>query len=164
MGDKLFKPEDFDKNPKETKVSHRVALLTALILVVMLVVIAFMYWNKTDAYNEGTVDGQAVEKYSQSGDNLMEIDEVSSQKNTISDSNKVAVEESKEPQVVNTENVKNNVSYEKETGVSVSVEEKARQVIRGGYGNGNIRKQKLGEEYSEIQSAVNEMYRKGLVK
>ena len=44
------------------------------------------------------------------------------------------------------------------------VEEKARQVIRGDYGNGNVRKQKLGEEYSEIQSAVNEMYRKGLVK
>ena len=65
---------------------------------------------------------------------------------------------------MNTENVKNNVSYEKETGVSVSVEEKARQVIRGDYGNGNVRKQKLGEEYSEIQSAVNEMYRKGLVK
>ena len=47
---------------------------------------------------------------------------------------------------MNTENVKNNVSYEKETGVSVSVEEKARQVIRGDYGNGNVRKQKLGEE------------------
>ena len=46
----------------------------------------------------------------------------------------------------------------------VDVEEKARQVIRGDYGNGNVRKQKLGEEYSEIQSAVNEMYRKGLVK
>lgn len=46
----------------------------------------------------------------------------------------------------------------------VNVEEKARQVIRGDYGNGNVRKQKLGEEYAEIQSAVNEMYRKGLVK
>ena len=46
----------------------------------------------------------------------------------------------------------------------VDVEEKARKVIRGDYGNGNIRKQKLGEDYSEIQSAVNEMYRKGLVK
>ena len=40
----------------------------------------------------------------------------------------------------------------------------ASRVIRGDYGNGNVRKQKLGEEYSEIQSAVNEMYRKGLVK
>ena len=46
----------------------------------------------------------------------------------------------------------------------VDVEEKARQVIRGDYGNGNIRKQKLGDEYSVIQSTVNEMYRKGLIK
>lgn len=44
------------------------------------------------------------------------------------------------------------------------VEDKARQVIRGDYGNGSIRKQKLGNEYSVIQSTVNEMYRKGLVK
>lgn len=47
---------------------------------------------------------------------------------------------------------------------SGSLEEKAKEVIRGNYGNGEDRKQKLGEHYSEIQSKVNEMYRSGLVK
>jgi hypothetical protein len=43
-----------------------------------------------------------------------------------------------------------------------SVEDKARQVIDGVYGNGTDRKKALGEEYRAIQSKVNELYRRGL--
>lgn len=43
------------------------------------------------------------------------------------------------------------------------VEKKALSVIRGIYGNGEERKNKLGTEYQMIQDKVNEMYRKGLV-
>lgn len=43
--------------------------------------------------------------------------------------------------------------------VSGSVEEKARQVIRGDYGKGQERKDKLGAAYTEIQGKVNEIYR-----
>ncbi len=46
---------------------------------------------------------------------------------------------------------------------SGSLEQKAKEVIRGNYGNGIERKQKLGEQYTEIQGKVNEMYKKGLV-
>lgn len=48
--------------------------------------------------------------------------------------------------------------------LSGTLEEMAMDVIRGNYGNGEVRKQKLGDQYSEIQSKVNEMYRNGLVK
>lgn len=44
-----------------------------------------------------------------------------------------------------------------------TVEEEAKEVIRGKYGNGAVRKKNLGDRYSEIQSKVNEMYRNGLV-
>ena len=44
------------------------------------------------------------------------------------------------------------------------VVENAKRVIRGDFGNGQERKDKLGSAYSEIQSKVNEMYRQGLVK
>lgn len=47
--------------------------------------------------------------------------------------------------------------------VSGDVEENARRVIRGYFGNGKIRKDKLGASYPEIQGRVNEMYRQGLV-
>lgn len=46
---------------------------------------------------------------------------------------------------------------------SNSLVQKAKEVIRGNYGNGIERKQKLGEQYTEIQGKVNEMYKKGLV-
>ncbi len=47
--------------------------------------------------------------------------------------------------------------------VSGDIEENARRVIRGDFGNGQERKDKLGSSYSEIQGKVNEMYRQGLV-
>lgn len=47
--------------------------------------------------------------------------------------------------------------------ISGDVEENARRVIRGDFGNGQERKDKLGSSYSEIQGKVNEMYRQGLV-
>ena len=47
--------------------------------------------------------------------------------------------------------------------MSDNVEENARHVIRGDFGNGQERKDKLGSAYAEIQSKVNEMYRQGLV-
>jgi hypothetical protein len=40
-----------------------------------------------------------------------------------------------------------------------SVEDKARQVIDGVYGNGTDRKNALGDEYAVIQAKVNELYR-----
>lgn len=44
------------------------------------------------------------------------------------------------------------------------IEESARRVIRGHFGNGKERRAKLGASYTEIQSKVNEMYRQGKVE
>lgn len=43
--------------------------------------------------------------------------------------------------------------------LSGSLEEQARRVIRGDYGNGAERRERLGDRYSEIQNRVNEIYR-----
>lgn len=44
-----------------------------------------------------------------------------------------------------------------------TTEQTANRVIQGEFGNGKVRKRKLGKSYSEVQKKVNEMYRKGLV-
>lgn len=44
-----------------------------------------------------------------------------------------------------------------------TLDEQARMVIRGDFGNGEERKQKLGSSYDAIQKRVNEMYKEGLV-
>lgn len=45
--------------------------------------------------------------------------------------------------------------------ISGTLEQKAKHVIRGDFGNGKERKDKLGSEYDDIQRKVNEMYRNG---
>ena len=45
--------------------------------------------------------------------------------------------------------------------VSGDIETEAYNVIRGDYGNGRERMEKLGSRYQEIQSRVNELYRQG---
>lgn len=44
-----------------------------------------------------------------------------------------------------------------------TLEEKAKQVIRGDFGNGMDRKNALGEDYREIQDKVNELYKNGAI-
>jgi len=48
------------------------------------------------------------------------------------------------------------------TPLQGTLDEKALKVIRGDFGNGHIRKEKLGSEYQAIQRRVNEMYRDGI--
>jgi len=60
--------------------------------------------------------------------------------------------------------INNNSSVSKNNGSSNSsnqgtIEEKAKQVLDGVFGNGTDRKNALGAEYDAIQAKVNEMYR-----
>lgn len=43
------------------------------------------------------------------------------------------------------------------------IETLALETIRGDYGNGQLRKELLGENYAEIQARVNQLYREGKV-
>ena len=54
-------------------------------------------------------------------------------------------------------------NHSQQVVVNGSTEEAALDVIRGIYGAGLERKQKLGDRYKEIQSIVNEMFRNGQV-
>lgn len=67
---------------------------------------------------------------------------------------------------VTTSNEKSSVasSEKSDNNVDGDVETNARRVIRGDFGNGQVRKDRLGSSYSEIQDRVNEMYRQGLVR
>ena len=56
----------------------------------------------------------------------------------------------------NVEDVENSVDNSK------SIEELAKEVIAGKYGNGEERKQKLGNLYNEVQAKVNSIYGKNV--
>ena len=63
-----------------------------------------------------------------------------------------------------TEKSMNTTVEKSDNNVDGDVETNARRVIRGDFGNGQVRKNRLGSSYSEIQGRVNEMYRQGLVR
>ena len=69
--------------------------------------------------------------------------------------------------VQQTQSPKNNATATQIASASApiggDVVENAKRVIRGDFGNGQERKDKLGSAYAEIQGKVNEMYRQGLV-
>lgn len=68
--------------------------------------------------------------------------------------------------IINSNNLEkyDNVSHETSNNVSqeTNIEELARKVINGDYGNGEERKQKLGNLYNEVQKRVNEILNKNV--
>lgn len=66
--------------------------------------------------------------------------------------------------MTSTEKSSTSPSENSDNNVDGDVETNARRVIRGDFGNGQVRKDRLGGLYSEIQSRVNEIYRQGLVR
>lgn len=170
-------------NGKEPKYNKKWILLVVAAIVVIACVIGFKQLNQSSNNTDNTtpttslVDSTSVEKtdsvqtkenHSEAGNATASNGENESRSET-KDSN--ASPSSNPP--AETKDVKEPPSHIQNTSVQSSttteslstgsVEDEARQVIRGVYGNGSVRKQKLGNRYSEIQSKVNEMYRNGQV-
>lgn len=57
----------------------------------------------------------------------------------------------------NESNTQNTSASQENTNQEFDIEEMANKVIRGEFGNGNDRKELLGESYKEIQNRVNEI-------
>lgn len=116
---------------------------------------------------QGTSETKVNEDVVETKGNPNNSENVTAEKNeSMSDTDSDAkVSQSQEQSSVTT-SVKEISSIAQSKNVNVPVgtlEEKARLVIRGDFGNGEERKMKLGSEYSAIQGKVNEMYSKGLV-
>ena len=108
--------------------------------------------NQSEAENATASDGENVEKSETKESNA-----------SPSTSNSSAESKDEKEPAAHSQNTSIQTKITEESLSTGSVEDEARQVIRGVYGNGSVRKQKLGSRYSEIQSKVNDMYRKGLV-
>jgi len=106
--------------------------------------------SQVDANNNPVTNEQPV-----SATNPNEV-----QKTSKSNSNNAkAVSPNSETKSQNSPNA--GASSESVSQLQGSIEQKARQVINGEFGNGSDRKVALGDEYASIQAKVNEIYRKG---
>lgn len=101
------------------------------------------------------------------GDNIQtsEVNSTPSSSTVSPDANATTTNPISAEQVVSTTN-QNSTTNEATSSNSVlstvSIEDKATRVISGAFGNGDERKQALGDEYEAIQAKVNEIYRNKL--
>lgn len=121
--------------------------------------------GKSDAIVTDSLTKDSVQKDSTLADSLKKENSsvVSNEESNNKETEDIKDEMQSKASVPVDTNVKSQQESNTESSSMGSVEDKAKQVIRGIYGNGSVRKQKLGNDYAEIQGKVNEMYRNGLV-
>lgn len=163
------KEKPVDSNP--TASNSRKKLLIGLTVLIVVVIAGFVFFDnnqstgKSDAIVTDSLTKDSVRKDSTIADTLNK-EKPTVVSNGESDNKETEDKkdemQSKASVPVGT-NVKSQQESNEESSSIGSVEAKAKQVIRGIYGNGSVRKQKLGNDYAEIQGKVNEMYRNGLV-
>lgn len=147
--------------------------LWLLILVVIVILVVFSIKNCSSDGNESkveettTTEQQTFKKETQSANK--ESSTIAPEESTVS--NETASSSGVEkPITPKTDSKPASVPIAKNTSTSQpvatskpslqgSLDDKAKQVIRGNFGNGTERKLNLGNEYAAIQQRVNEMYR-----
>lgn len=159
--------------PKEEKKSNK-GIFIGMAIVAALVIGGALLFSDKDATTSENATESAVESIAQNNVNSAalpnELTEQSSKDSTNNTSeqikdanansaNELSLQNAHEPSEVQT-----NSSYSRiSESLSSDAQENAQRVIRGEFGNGQERKDRLGSSYAEIQNKVNEMYRNGLV-
>lgn len=144
-----------------------------IVVVAAIITGLFFFANKE---NKKSIDNTAIEIAIQNTENKDNSNDITTAESTNEEANPNGETVSaNSPELSVPANTDTNTNKESATSPSANqssivpvnvngtIEEKARQVIRGDFGNGQERKDKLGASYSEIQSKVNEMYRQELV-
>lgn len=173
----LFESGDFDK-PVEENQNSKAKIIGGLLIAAVIIAGGIFFANNNKANdncsNKSATESVAQEKEKHGTDNKYSSTESNGKTEAMAsvgaEGKPAANEANPKPYAVDenhvttsTERYPTSPSEKSENNVDGNVEANARRVIRGDFGNGQERKDKLGSSYSEIQSKVNEMYHQGLV-
>jgi len=175
---KIFRPEDFEKQKHSEKTTGNGGTLkkVAVVVPVLLVVgggcwYAFSISKDTGAPTDETASVVQTEQEKGLADSTAsnvptEEDTTTPVANDAEGTDAPQTAKSDAEHSTESSEPIANATNQEEPAVSLTgtLEQKANDVIRGIYGNGQERKEKLGNEYRTIQDKVNEMYRNGLVR
>lgn len=166
-----------DKQPSVTKKSPVFVILSVLALIGLG---TFLFLNTNNPNQSEATVGPEVVSEAQNSNNAVTVDEISTTANanttqaseaSMASGGRIPQSSSSgstdgtsnvsqgSPNAGNQSGSNNNLSSNGSASSSGSIEEKARQVISGSFGNGEERKQALGTEYAAIQAKVNELYK-----
>ena len=180
--------ESQNSNPKQKGNGKKWGLLIALVAMVVIAVLLFkpgkadndsfvvsqtvaetVAKNTSETFaqvaEQGTSEAKANEDVVETMGNPNNSENVTAGNDkSKSDSDAKTSQSQEQPSATTSVKKASSIAQSKDISVPVgTLEEKAKLVIRGDFGNGEERKVKLGSEYSAIQGKVNEMYAKGLV-
>ena len=162
--EKLFTPEDFDKDPKTPKKGYIKWIIIAVIgILAILAIISGLKGCNSDNQSQSTeISSTSV---SEMQDSVVAI-EVVEDIDSIADGTHLAKESFDEhitdKTVFSKDVTEHSEAFATNTEVTSNLEKEVLKVIRGDYGNNPIRRKKLGSNYQSIQNRVNELKREGV--
>lgn len=133
--------------------------LVAVIVLVVLAILAFFIYKGCGSGTSETDSSPVVELSDSTSNEPSDSISDKSAPNQSTDTSTSSSNTSDDTQAVG--NVSEQTVPATQSSSEKSVEEKAKDVWDGVYGNGAERKDKLGSDYKAVQKRVNEMYRNG---
>lgn len=165
-----------ENNPSSPYPADKAKIIGGLVVAAVIIAGGIFFANNDKANNNGSnklatkavaqekYDADSNESTTESNDKTVAMtSEGAERKSAANEATPKSYAADESHVTTSTEKSSTSHSEKSDNNVGGDVETNARRVIRGDFGNGQERRDKLGSSYSEIQDKVNEMYRQGLV-
>ena len=162
--EKLFTPEDFDKEPRNTWKKRIKWVVIGVLFIIAVAVGCGIKVCKTKHLPQRNPISDSMSRVEDS-DSIDFVSKESSLTNpgdpTVPSTDN-ELREIMDKEIVSKDSLSKPLLPTTEDKTNVNVDKQALKVIRGEYGNNPYRKATLGEDYLPIQNRVNELKKKGV--
>ena len=161
--EKLFTPEDFDKEPKTPKKGYiKWIIIAALGILAILAIIFGLKGCNSDNQSQSTeISSTSVSEMQDSVVAIEVVEDVDSIVDGTNQAKESFDEQTTDKSIISIESPEKIAEPVSDTDGVSNVETEALKVIRGDYGNNPERRKNLGRNYQSIQNRVNELKRQG---
>lgn len=161
--EKLFTPEDFDKEPKTPKKGYMKWIIIAVIgiLVILAIIFGIKGCNSDNQSQSTEINSTSVSEMQDSVVALEVVEDIDSITDGTPQAKEPFDEQTIDKSTISIESPEKIAEPVSNTDAVSNVETEAIKVIRGDYGNNPERRRNLGSNYQTIQNRVNELKREG---
>ena len=161
--EKLFTPEDFDKEPKTPKKGYIKWIITAVIgiLAILAIIFGLKGCNSDNQSQSTEISSTSVSEMQDSVIAIEVVEDIDSIAEGTHQAKESFDEQTTNKSTISIESPEKIEEPISNTDGASNVETEALKVIRGDYGNNPERRRNLGSNYQSIQNRVNELKRQG---
>ncbi len=161
--EKLFTPEDFDKEPKTPKKGYIKWIIIAVIgiLAILAIIFGLKGCNSDNQSQNIEISSPSVSEMQDSVVAIEVVEDIDSIADGTHQAKESFDEQTTDKSTISIESPEKIAEPVSNTDGVSNVETEALKVIRGDYGNNPERRRNLGSNYQSIQNRVNELKRQG---